>query len=233
MAGTTISSWLIKQYQHEAHPEQNPNFVRDAKLLIVAGSDTTAVTLTWLFYELANHPDQQAKIRKELLQLGLVPGRWSDKDIAHCEHLNAAINETLRLHSPGPSGIFRVAPKEGLQVGKTYLPGGTVFNIPTHTMNREESVYADASTFVPERWTTRPDMVKHKKCFTPFLLGQHSCIGRNLAMQEMRTLTAQLLLRYDVAFAPGEDGSRLEHDSKDHFTMSLAPLELVFTPVKV
>ena len=94
-------------------------------------------------------------------------------------------------------------------------------------------MYAEGATFVPERWTTRPEMVKHKKAFAPFLFGNNSCIGRNLAMQEMRTLTALLLLQYDVAFAPGEDGSRLENESRDHFTMSLAPLELIFTPVKV
>lgn len=47
---------------------------------------------------------------------------------------------------------------------------------------------------------------------------------------ELRTLTAQLLLKYDIAFAPGEDGSRLLSKTKDHFTITVAPLDLVFTP---
>lgn len=50
-------------------------------------------------------------------------------------------------------------------------------------------------------------------------------------MIEMRTLTAQLLLNYDVAFAPDEDGTRLLTTTKDHFTLGLGKLDLVFTPV--
>ena len=48
---------------------------------------------------------------------------------------------------------------------------------------------------------------------------------------ELRTLTAELILKYDVAFAPGEDGSKLLNESIDHFTMTLGKLDLVFTPV--
>lgn len=50
-------------------------------------------------------------------------------------------------------------------------------------------------------------------------------------MTELRTLSALLLLNYDVAFAEGEDGTRLLTESKDHFTMGLGKLDLVFTPV--
>jgi len=46
---------------------------------------------------------------------------------------------------------------------------------------------------------------------------------------ELRLLTAQLVARFDIAFAPGEDGRRLLEESKDHFTMGLMPLNLVFT----
>lgn len=75
-------------------------------------------------------------------------------------------------------------------------------------------------------------MVKYKGAFVPFLIGAYNCIGKGVAMMELRTLTARILLNYNVSFAPGEDGSRLENDSKDHFTMSLAPLDLMFTRVQ-
>jgi tryprostatin B 6-hydroxylase len=48
---------------------------------------------------------------------------------------------------------------------------------------------------------------------------------------EMRTLTANLLLKYHVAFAPGEDGTRLMTKTKDHFTVSVGQLDLTFTPI--
>ena len=52
-----------------------------------------------------------------------------------------------------------------------------------------------------------------------------------VAYIEMRTLAAQLLLAYDVALAPGEDGHKLLYETKDHFTLGLAELNLIFTPV--
>lgn len=47
---------------------------------------------------------------------------------------------------------------------------------------------------------------------------------------ELRTLTTQLLLKYDIAFAPGEDGSRILNKTKDHFTITVGQLDLVFAP---
>lgn len=49
---------------------------------------------------------------------------------------------------------------------------------------------------------------------------------------ELRTLTAQLIMKYDIAFAPGENGERLLTQTRDHFTLTLGQLDLVFTPAK-
>lgn len=49
---------------------------------------------------------------------------------------------------------------------------------------------------------------------------------------ELRLLTAELITKFDLAFAPGEDGSRLLLKSRDHFTMGLEPLQMVFTERK-
>lgn len=82
---------------------------------------------------------------------------------------------------------------------------------------------------MPERWYSQKGMIKHANAFAPFSMGPYGCIGRSLAMTEMRMLTAKLLLKYDVAFAPKEDGSRLLYGTLDHFTLSIGDLDLVFT----
>ena len=112
----------------------------------------------------------------------------------------------------------------------------------------DEEFYEEAVEFVPERWYSKPDMIKHKNAFAPFSLGSEGCIGKNrqykltilshrfcadvvlVAYIEMRTLATQLLLAYDVALAPGEDGHKLLYETRDHFTLGLAELNLVFTP---
>ena len=71
-------------------------------------------------------------------------------------------------------------------------------------------------------------MVKHKDAWGPFGSGPFGCIGKNLALMEVRLLTAELILKYNVKLAPGEDGKNLLTKSTDHFTMGLGALMLVF-----
>jgi cytochrome P450 len=93
----------------------------------------------------------------------------------------------------------------------------------------DEKTYTRCDDFIPERWSSQPELIKDKEAFAPFSIGPYNCIGKNLAYIELRTLTAQLLDRFEVTLAPGEDGSRLLRETKDHFTTGLAPLDLVFT----
>ena len=109
-------------------------------------------------------------------------------------------------------------------------------------------MYERPLDFVPERWYSKSDMIKYKDAFAPFSMGPYNCIGKNcrcidsceaiedmlmfvlVAYIEMRTLTAQLLLNFDVKLAPDEDGTRLLTKTKDHFTVSPGQLDLVFSP---
>lgn len=71
-------------------------------------------------------------------------------------------------------------------------------------------------------------MVKHKDAFQSFNSGPYGCIGKNLALMEVRTVTAQILDRFDVSFGKDEDGSKVMADTIDHFTLGLAPLMIKF-----
>ena len=103
-------------------------------------------------------------------------------------------------------------------------------NISPRLDNR---IYPEATSFLPERWySKRDELIKHKDAFAPFSMGPFGCIGKNLAYMQIRTLTARILLEFDVSFAPGEDGSRILTQTKDHFTVDPGQLDLVFTPRK-
>ncbi|KAH8808644.1 cytochrome P450 monooxygenase-like protein [Xylogone sp. PMI_703] len=203
--------------------------IGDSQLIVVAGSDTTAATLVYLFYHLAREPEQVRKLREELAPLVPDITNISHQAIQDAPHLNGAINETLRLHPPVPSGVLRVTPPEGINVGDTYIPGNTTVSTPFYPLGHLEKVYPHSEDFFPERWYSRPDLLPYKDCFAPFSVGRYSCIGKNLALMEVRTVTALLLLSFDVKFAPGEDGSRLLVDSQDAFTIFFAALNLVFS----
>lgn len=74
-------------------------------------------------------------------------------------------------------------------------------------------------------------MVKYKDVWAPFSMGPFGCIGRNLAMMELRTVTARIISKFDLKLADGEDGHRLMYETKDHFTVDPGHLDIVFTEI--
>jgi tryprostatin B 6-hydroxylase len=95
----------------------------------------------------------------------------------------------------------------------------------------DEETYKDAYSFVPERWYSKPDMVKYKDAWAPFSMGPFGCIGKNLAMMELRTVTARLVTRFDLSLASGEDGHRIMYETTDHFTVDPGHLDINFKEI--
>lgn len=112
----------------------------DSRLITVAGSDTTSTTLTHVFYHLAKDPAELAELRVELKSLVKSEKDFGVKDVRDAEHLNGVINETLRLHPPVPTGVYRLTPPEGIMVGDTYIPGKVTVITPNYTLGRCQSL---------------------------------------------------------------------------------------------
>lgn len=223
-----ITSWLINASRENNSLEADRSWLNgDAFGIIIAGSDTTATTLVMLFYHLALDPSQICKIRSELDQLDPNPDA---RALQTLPHLNGAINETLRLHPPVPSAGLRESPPEGITIASTSIPGSTVLCLPVYSLHRLASCFPRPLEFIPERWYSRPELVRDKGAFAPFFQGRFGCVGRNLALMEIRAVTAALLGRFDLGFAPGTGrGEEVERDMGDQFTATPGRLELVFT----
>jgi cytochrome P450 len=109
----------------------------DSRLLIVAGSDTTATTLVYCFYHFAKNPALVKKLREELKDKGIENNdSFSVPALQYLSYLNGLINETLRLHPPVPGGIFRNTPREGVVIDGKHLPGGVKTIGPHYTIQR-------------------------------------------------------------------------------------------------
>lgn len=110
----------------------------DSRLLIVAGSDTTATTLVYTFYHLAKNPAIVDKIRAELKEKNIQNNdELSVSSLQYCDYLSGVINETLRLHPPVPGGVYRDTPKEGVvMIDGKRLPGGIKVIGPHYTIQR-------------------------------------------------------------------------------------------------
>ncbi|GAB1315434.1 hypothetical protein MFIFM68171_05644 [Madurella fahalii] len=221
-----IFSWILDAYRKGSKTKQDRlNLHGDAQLIVIAGSDSVAATLTHTFFHLAHDPVLVQRLQSEFDAL---PNLEHD-NLLTVAHLDAVINEAMRLHPPVPSGTQRVTPEEGLQIGKHYIPGDVIVQVPSYTVFRDERCFVLPNEFIPERWTTRPELVKDKSVFIPFNAGPYACVGKRLAMLEMRRLIAEILWRYDVSVAPDHSAEAFLDGKEDTFTTVSAPLRLVFT----
>ena len=128
-----ITSWLLKD------PKSDQLWLNgDARLIIVAGSDTIAITLTHIFYYLAVDSVQVEKLRVELKTLIKPNNSFRVRDVQHGNHLNGIINEALRIHPPVASGTNRITPVQGITIDGVFVPGNTNVSVPQYAIGRCE-----------------------------------------------------------------------------------------------
>lgn len=108
----------------------------DSRLIVVAGSDTTAVALTYLFYHIAVEKGLIDRLREEIDTLVPVGEEIEGVKLNHATLLNGTIDESLRLHPPIPSGFPRKTPPEGVDIGGVFIPGNTCIQIPQYALGR-------------------------------------------------------------------------------------------------
>lgn len=138
-----ITQALVEHYNKSDNKKELWSLLcGDSRLIIVAGSDTTAATLSHLFYHIASKKEWQDKLYKEVQEIkrenestdSTLPDLW----LKDAPILNGMINEALRLNPPVPSGVFRKTPREGITIGETFVPGNTVIQMPMYVMSRCE-----------------------------------------------------------------------------------------------
>lgn len=103
--------------------------------------------------------------------------------------------------------------------------------IPQYVLQRDERCFPSGEEFIPERWlasSKKEELIKHEEAFFPFQLGRYGCVGKQLALMQLRAVIARLAFDFDVEFADGEDGVAFDRESMDTFTFTLGELRVVF-----
>ncbi|ORX93613.1 benzoate 4-monooxygenase cytochrome P450 [Clohesyomyces aquaticus] len=186
----------------------------ETRLLVLAGTDTTALTLSALFFYLANNPLVMAKLSAEIRSTftsayEIVIGAR----LSGCKYLRACVDETLRLSHPAPGELPREVLPGGAVIDGHPYPAGTVVGCAAWSMGRDKHVYGDAEIYRPERWipssesegcNTAADVLKLKKAFHPFSIGAMNCAGQNLATLELLLVSARTVWKTDFRLAPAK-----------------------------
>ncbi|KAI0412607.1 cytochrome P450 [Xylaria grammica] len=196
----------------------------DSLLAILAGSEPTAQILTAIFHELSMHPKHIEKIHQELAGVCIT----DNNELAGLPHLNAVIQEAMRLHPNLLTGGSRKTTEKGVKIGDVYIPPHITVITPHYTIARREDCFEEATQFIPERWSTRPEMVVNSAAHVPFSVGQYNCVGQHLAWRIMRYTIARVIRKYNFHLAPGCDGRSMERDKVDRFTAFPGAVPLCF-----
>jgi len=170
--------------------------------LLLAGHETTALSLTLTTYVLSQHPAVEEELVAELDEV--LDGRTPTMaDLADLTYTERVVKESMRLYPPVP-GIVREPVKPDI-VGGYEIPAGATVRMHQWVVHRDPRWYDDPLAFEPDRWTDDFEQSLPKLAYFPFAAGPRRCIGERFAMLEARLLLATIYQRYHLELEPGTD----------------------------
>lgn len=209
-------------------------------LILFAGHDTTAHTMTWMTYELARHPEHQARLHAEVDRFF---DELGDRDMVYDDcsklpFLTRCVMETLRLWPAVATGTYRelqfADTVKGLDGTPVELPKGTYVQVQTWTRHRSKALWGpDADVFNPDRAFVGSEVWDGHSFkgynpatprFSPFTYEPRDCLGKNFAHMEMRTIMANVFRKFDFSLSDAYANHDAERDGPlENFQGTLAP----------
>ncbi|MGH1446113.1 MAG: cytochrome P450 [Cognatishimia sp.] len=192
---------LLEGVDPETKRSMNTAELRDNLLtFIVAGHETTALSLSWALYLLAFDPAIQDRARAEVQSV--LQGRAATgEDVANLPFVRCIIDEALRMYPPAAI-VSRTALEADTLCGRDIRPGDTVM-IPIYALHRHEMLWDDPNAFRPDRFADRKAIDRY--AYLPFGDGPRICIGASFAIQEAVIILATLLAQFKFHAVPGKD----------------------------
>ncbi|XP_057806970.1 alkane hydroxylase MAH1-like [Salvia miltiorrhiza] len=187
---------------------QDSRFLRDTVLnLMIAGRDTTSSALTWLMWLVSTHPEVEERMRDEVRSAGGGGRRvFGVDEVKKMVYIHGAVLEALRLYPPVPFQHKEALESDILPSGHTVGPDVKVM-FSLYAMGRMESIWGDdCLEFRPERWISGAGAsIRHTPAykFLAFNAGPRSCLGKEVALAQIKAVAATLIYNYRFRVAEG------------------------------
>lgn len=171
--------------------------IRDELItLILAGHDTTSITVSWALYLLSQHSHLVPLLRQE----------WSSIDTESLDYntitklpiTRGVIRETLRMYPP--AYIIGREPVVDTTIGNVKVPKTLAVVISPYALGRDERFYPNAETFDPLRWNEEFEKSLPRFAFIPFGGGKRTCIGEQFAVAETAIILWRILSEFDIEY---------------------------------
>jgi len=187
----------LREAQADPSIELSENeLIDEAVLFMTAGQETTALTVTYAFHWLSQHPAARERVAEEAREvLGGEPPGWDA--LSELTHTERVVRETLRL-TPAVWNITRV-PRGPTSVRGVDLAADEPLLLSTYAHHRDSRVWEHPEAFDPDRWGDTASRAADS--YFPFGAGPRVCIGRQIALTEAQFALAHVLQHYDVETA--------------------------------
>lgn len=167
--------------------------IRDEILtFFIAGHETTAITLMWIWVLLSKHEDAAKKLQSEINTLGA--DELTFGNLSKLSFTNQIIKETLRMFPPNRSVAREV--KEPFRIDNFEISKGSQLIMSQWVLHRDSKYFESPDNFKPERWTLKFEQDLHKYAYFPFGLGNRICIGRSFAIMEITLILITLAKKF-------------------------------------
>ncbi len=175
--------------------------IRDEVLILfLAGHETTALAISWLFHELSQSPAVERRLHDELDRV-LGDRDPTVDDLPKLAYVERVVHESLRLHPPGWAiGREAIGP---VDVAGRRFPAGSWFVMLPWTLHRDPRFFPDPLSFNPDRWEDGLAKKLPKHAYMPFGGGPRVCIGNQFALMEAMLLVATIARRFSLRVVPG------------------------------
>jgi cytochrome P450 len=204
---------LQARYEETGQGMEDQQIRDEVMSLLVAGHETTANTLSWLWYLLGQHPEVVAQIEAELDSVlnGRLP---AVADFPRLQYSNKVIKESMRLY-PSAWSISRCALADD-DIGGYHIPAGAIVALSPYTLHRHPAFWPEPEKFDPERFTPEQEARRHRYAYIPFGAGARKCIGDQLALMESIIILPMTLQKFRLHLVPG-------HPIEEHAVVTLRP----------
>jgi cytochrome P450 len=196
---TDLLALLLETRDEDTGEGLGDEEIRDEVMtLLLAGHETTANALTWLWVLLAGHPDAEARLHREVdAVLGERPATFDD--VRALPFTRQVFSEALRLYPPAWA-VSRQATRDTV-LGGHRIRAGSIVSISPYVLHRDERLWARPDAFDPDRFAPDADIKRHRFAFVPFSAGRRGCIGEQFAWMEGVLVTATIAQHWRLARA--------------------------------
>ncbi|KAF5367336.1 hypothetical protein D9615_010281 [Tricholomella constricta] len=204
-----IMSLLVRARKADTEKDKGAYTLSDNAMMeqvltfLGAGHETTASGLAWTLWLLANDQESQARLRDEVTPLLADNPRPDYRSLKDLQWLDCVVMESLRVLPPVPMTFRRAAKTD--YIDGVLVPKGTIFYIPIRVVNTSKDLWGeDAEEFRPSRWLDLPKTYSPSSSHMSFIAGPHACIGKTMAIIEMKAVLASLIAEFE--FEPAYAG---------------------------